>query len=81
MPITRDQLIKELLPGLDKLFSDEYARRFQDRYIIKKERHRYQIWVRKETHTKLIARNIQHRREALAVIKLLKATKENENDR
>jgi hypothetical protein len=77
MPITRDQLVNKLLPGLDKLFNDAYAQRFQDSYVIKKERHRYHIWVCGKTHTKLVAKNIQRRREALAIIKLLKATKEN----
>ena len=77
MAISRAQLIKELLPGLDKLFSDAYAQSHQDLYVIKKERHRYHIWLCGRTHTKLVAKNIQRRREALAVIKLLKATKEN----
>lgn len=77
MPITRNQLIKELLPGLDKLFNDAYAQRFQDRYVIKKERHRYKIFVHIPKGLRLVSKNIQHRREALAIIKLLKATKEN----
>lgn len=81
MPITRDQLIKELLPGLDKLFSDEYARHKLDTYHIIKERHKYKIFVHTAKGLRLVARNIQHRREALAVIKLLKATQENQNDR
>jgi hypothetical protein len=50
---------------------------FEAYYVIKKERHRYHIWVCGKTHTKLVAKNIQRRREALAIIKLLKATKEN----
>ena len=84
MPITRDQLIKELLPGLEKLFGDAYEKHgraratgwFTSYYIIKKN-HKYQVWLCGQTRKKLVAKNIQHRREALAIIKLLKATQEN----
>lgn len=81
MAISRAQLLKELLPGLDKLFGDEYARHKLDTYHIVKARHKYQILVSSGKGLRLVAKNIQHRREALAVIKLLKATKENQNDR
>jgi hypothetical protein len=84
MAITRAQLLKELLPGLDKLFGDtyeEYGRAnhtgwFESYYVIKKN-HKYQVWLCGQSRKKLVAKNIQHRREALAIIKLLKATEEN----
>jgi hypothetical protein len=84
MAITRAQLLKELLPGLDKLFGDAYEEHgraratgwFEAYYIIKKN-HKFQVWLCGRTRKKLVAKNIQHRREALAVIKLLKATQEN----
>lgn len=82
MAISRAQILKELLPGLNKLFGDEYAKHnFPDRYFILKERHKYKVVVHTYKGLRLVAKNIQHRREALAVIKLLKATKENQNDR
>jgi hypothetical protein len=78
MAISRAQLLKELLPGLDKLFNDEYAQhKFPDTYHITKTRHKYQVWLHEFKGLRLVAKNIQHRREALAIIKLLKATKEN----
>jgi hypothetical protein len=84
MAISRAQLLKELLPGLDKLFGVAYEEHeraraigwFGSYYIIKKN-HKYQVWLCGQTRKKLVAKNIQHRREALAVIKLLKATQEN----
>jgi DUF1009 family protein len=49
---------------------------FEAYYIIKKN-HKYQVWLCGKVRKKLVAKNISHRREALAVIKLLKATQEN----
>lgn len=84
--------IKNLTSDLKKLLDDcftktydEYHRPiatgwFTSYYIIKKN-HKYQVWLCGQTRKKLVAKNIQHRREALAIIKLLKATQENENDR
>jgi DUF1009 family protein len=78
MAITKAALFKELLPGLTKLFNDEYARhKFPDTYHIIKKNHKYQVWLCGKVRKKLVAKNIQPRREALAVIKLLKATQEN----
>ena len=38
MPISRAQILKELLPGLEKLFDAQYAKRRAPEYI---KRHRY----------------------------------------
>lgn len=81
-------LAAEIKIMLDKVFIKTYEEHhrpiatgwFTSYYIIKKN-HKYQVWLCGQTRKKLVAKNIQHRREALAVIKLLKATQENENDR
>lgn len=84
MAITRAQLLKEILPGLNKLFGDTYEDYYRsvdtgwfEAYYIIKKNHKFQVWLCGQTRKKLVAKNIQHRREALAVIKLLKATEEN----
>ena len=81
MAITRAALLKELLPGLQQLFDIEYDKYglaintgwFESYYIIKKN-HKYQVWLCGQSRKKLVAKIIKHRREAMAVIKLLKAT-------
>jgi hypothetical protein len=83
MAISRAQLFKELLPGLQQLFDIEYDKHglaistgwFESYYIIKKN-HKYQVWLCGQSRKKLVAKNITHRREALAVIKLLNSVKE-----
>lgn len=81
MAISRAALMKEVLPQLTQVFDYEYSRHgrvlatgwFTSYYIIKKN-HKYQIWLCGQSRKKLVAKNIKHRREAMAVIKLLKAT-------
>ena len=83
MALTRAEILKELLPGLNKLFGVAYEEHgrglatgwFESYYIIKKN-HKYQIWLCGQSRKKLVAKNITHRREALAVIKLLTSVKE-----
>jgi len=83
MVISKANLMKEIQPALDKLFQESYAEHsraedtgwFESYYIIKKN-HKYQVWLCGDERKKLVAKNIQHRREAIALIKLLNATKE-----
>lgn len=79
--IYTQNLAAELRKLLDDCFTktyDEYHKPlaigwFESYYIIKKN-HKYQVWLCGQSRKKLVAKNIKHRREAMAVIKLLKAT-------
>lgn len=44
MPISRAQLLKELLPGLEKLFGVEYAKRKDTEYIMRSRYGKYSIY-------------------------------------
>ena len=88
MAISRAELLKELLPGINKLLGIVYPDNwtikntgwFKSYFIKRTNKGRYQVWSCGNTRTKLIANNIKHRREAMAVIKLLNATKEDNHD-
>lgn len=80
MAFASSEILRLLNESFVKTY-DEYYRPvdtgwFESYYIIKKN-HKYQVWLCGKARKKLVAKNIQHRREALAIIKLLKATKEN----
>jgi hypothetical protein len=83
MAIYTQNLIADLKKMLDESFTKTYEEHhrplatgwFWSYYIIKKN-HKFQVWLCGQTRKKLVAKNINHRREALAVIKLLKATQE-----
>lgn len=83
MILTPATINADLLRILNESFSktyDEYHRPidtgwFESYYIIKKN-HKYQVWLCGQSRKKLVAKNITHRREALAVIKLLNSVKE-----
>ena len=44
MPISRADLLKELLPGLEKLFGDEYAKTHHIEYRMKSSYGKYSIY-------------------------------------
>ena len=64
-PITTNRLRKEV----DKLFEEVYADWSNNLFFVTMPRRgRYQVWQ----EDKMVADRIKHRREALAVMKLLK---------
>ncbi len=69
MAITRRDLMKEVLPALNDLFEEEYRNWVYLDYnrIEMPRRGRYQVWQGQ----KMVADKIKHRREALAMMKLL----------
>ena len=69
MAITRRDLMKEVLPTLNEMFDDVYEEFGFSNWnrIEMPRRGRYQVW---QGH-KMVADKIKHRREALAVMKLL----------
>ena len=69
MAISRRDLMKALMPELNALFEEEYSKLHIYPYnrIEMPRRGRYQVW---QGH-KMVADRIKHRREALAVMKLL----------
>ena len=67
MAINRADLLKEILPGLNKLFDDVYSDLMPYHRIEMPKRGRYQVW---HGH-RLMADRIKHRKEAIAVMKLL----------
>ena len=76
MPISRADLLKELLPGLEKLFGDEYAKTHHIEYRMKSSYGKYSIYkweynggIRKKSTT--LAKNLS-REEATGMMKLLK---------
>lgn len=76
MPISRADLLKELLPGLEKLFGVEYAKTHHIEYIMKSSYGKYSIYkweynggIRKKSTT--LARHLS-RDEATGMMKLLK---------
>jgi hypothetical protein len=83
MAISRAVLLKELMPGLNKLFSDAYGKHsqvidtgwFESYYIIQKG-NKYQVWLCGQSRKKLVANNLKQYDGALALIKLLNTTKE-----
>jgi hypothetical protein len=73
----------ELKRMLDECFTKTYgeyhrslATGWFESYYITKKNHKYQVWLCGQSRKKLVAKNITHRREALAVIKLLNSVKE-----
>lgn len=74
MAISRADLLKELMPGINKLFSEVYSD-FKAYRIEMPRRGRYQIWKGYE----MVADRIKHRREARAILKLIKEN--NDGDR
>jgi hypothetical protein len=69
MAISRRDLMKELMPGLNAIFDEVYTQHLSNYNRIEMPRQgRYQVWQ----GTKMVADRIKHRREALAVMKLLK---------
>ena len=78
MPISRADLLKELLPGLEKLFGDEYAKTHHIEYRMKSSYGKYSIYKweyhdGKRTSTTL-AKGID-RELAVGMMKLLKEPK------
>lgn len=68
MAITRRDLMKELVPELNAIFDEVYSLHLSDfNRIIMPRRGRYQVWQ----GNKMVADKIRHRREALAMMKLL----------
>jgi hypothetical protein len=79
MPISRADLLKELLPGLEKLFGDEYAKTHHIEYRMKSSYGKYSIYkweynggIRKKSTT--LAKHLS-REEAIGMMKLLKEPK------
>lgn len=72
MAITSRDMMKELESSLTEIFMEEYASMANYDRIEMPRRGRYQVW---QGH-KMVADKIKHRREALAMMKLLM---ENEN--
>ena len=73
MAISRADLLKELMPGLNAIFDEVYQDAFNELRLVMPRQGRYQIW---KGHHTLLADRIKHRREALAVMKLLKENKD-----
>jgi hypothetical protein len=82
MAISRADLLKQLLPGLNALFNVAYedhslgfdAATFGSYFVRRGCEGKYQVWECGLQPNELVASNIDHRREALALIKLLKST-------
>ena len=73
MAISRADLLKEMLPALNALFEDVYkGYAEQIIHLVMRKRGSYEVWQ----GNKRMAKGIRHRKEALALIKLLKG---NEN--
>jgi len=75
MPISRQQLVNELLPALDKLFGQTYAERKRTEYHMKASYGKYSIYKwdyfdDKRTSSTL-AKHLS-REEAIGMMKLLK---------
>jgi hypothetical protein len=66
MAITRKELLDQLMPGINKLFGEVYSS-YKVYRIEMPRRGRYQVWLAHE----MVADKIKHRKEALALIKLL----------
>jgi hypothetical protein len=83
IPLTAVALEAYMRHTIEEIFTatyDEHHRPlatgwFESYYIIKKN-HKYQVWLCGQSRKKLVAKNITHRREALAIIKLLTSVKE-----
>jgi hypothetical protein len=76
MPISRQQLVSELLPALEKLFGDEYAKTHHIEYHMRCRYGKYSIYkwefnggIRKNSTT--LAKHLS-REEAIGMMKLLK---------
>lgn len=69
MAISRRDLMKEVLPMLNDMFEEAYSKHHLQNFnrIEMPRRGRYQVW---QGH-KMVADKIKHRREALAMMKLL----------
>lgn len=79
MPISRADLLKELLPGLEKLFGDEYAKTHHIEYRMKSSYGKYSIYkweynggIRKNSTT--LAKGLD-KETATGMMKLLKEPK------
>ena len=74
MAISRRDLMKEVLPELNRLFEEEYSQHPVADYnrIEMPRRGRYQVW---QGH-KMLADRIKHRREALAIMKLMEVSED-----
>lgn len=69
MAISRRDMMKELVPELNAIFDEVYTQHLSNYNRIEMPRRgRYQVW---QGHN-MVADHIKHRREALAVMKLLK---------
>ena len=76
MPISRQQLVNELLPAREKLFGDEYAKTHHIEYIVKSSYGKYSIYkweynggIRKKSTT--LAKGLD-KETAEGMMKLLK---------
>ena len=69
MTITRKDLLDSIRPELETIFDEVYADWGNNLFFVTMPRRgRYQVWQ----GDKMVADRIKHRREALAVMKLLK---------
>jgi hypothetical protein len=75
MPISRQQLVNQLLPALDKLFGDEYAKHKGPEYHVRSRYGKYSIykWEFKDggRSSSTLAKHLS-REEAIGMMKLLK---------
>jgi hypothetical protein len=75
MPISRQQLVDQLLPALDKLFGDEYAKRIGIEYHVRSRYGKYSIYkwefVDGKRTSSTLAKHLS-REEATGMMKLLK---------
>ena len=73
MAITRKDLVDLIRPGIQTIFDEVYTDAFNQLRLVMPKRGRYQIW---KGHHTILADRIKHRKEALAVMKLLKENKD-----
>lgn len=58
-----------LRKGIESIFNDAYREAFNEPRLVMPRRGRYQVW---RGHHTLVADRIKHRKQALALIKLIK---------
>ena len=75
MPISRADVLKELLPGLEKLFGDSYAQLTRTEYRMKASYGKYSIYrwdyIGDKRTSSTLAKHL-NREEAIGMMKLLK---------
>jgi hypothetical protein len=73
MAITRKDLVDLIRPEIEHIFDGVYREAFNQLRLVMPRRGRYQIW---RGHHTLVIDRIKYRKEALALIKLIRGNEE-----